>query len=290
MKSIYQMLFEMATGNLSVRLKQTEYKDDLDEFIGVLNMLATALQNTISKSGYVTPFYTYQNLTQLSIELDSKFHIKSFNNDTIKLLNYKHTDLVTLEFNSILAPQSQQVWNKIISEINHDDNNQSTVQLFFLTNQKKVIPSFCTINKHFFSDRFIVNSITTILNDTIGDLGYTRSISPKKTDAVIVQNVHDYILNNLEDQLPTSTQLAKMFGTNEFKLKDGFRNFYKTSIYQFYNNERLKKAHSLIQKSDFPLKEIAYMCGFNSYLNFYKAFKKRYLYSPSELYRESDIE
>lgn len=87
---------------------------------------------------------------------------------------------------------------------------------------------------------------------------------------VIIQKVQDYILNNLEEPLPTTKELSKMFGTNEFTLKENFRNILKTSIYQFYNDERVKKAHFLIQQTAIPLKEISFLCGFNDCCYNYK--------------------
>ena len=110
----------------------------------------------------------------------------------------------------------------------------------------------------------------------------------KQSDGELIQKVLDYIKNHLEEPLPTTKEFSKMFGTNEFTLKDTFRNILKTSIYQYYNEERLKKAHILITETIIPLKEIALICGFNDYTNFYKAFKKRYNYPPSEVKRESN--
>ena len=107
---------------------------------------------------------------------------------------------------------------------------------------------------------------------------------------VIIQKVQDYILNNLEEPLPTTKELSKMFGTNEFTLKENFRNILKTSIYQFYNDERLKKAYFIIKQTAIPLKEISFLCGFNDYTNFFKAFKKKYHYTPSDLNRKNNEE
>ncbi len=108
-----------------------------------------------------------------------------------------------------------------------------------------------------------------------------------QTDAVLLQNIYEYITEHLDEPLPSTKELSKMFGTNEFKLKDSFRHFFKTSIYQFYNDERLKKAHQLIEQTSIPIKEIAFISGFNDYTNFYKAFKKKYGYSPSDLNRKA---
>lgn len=115
---------------------------------------------------------------------------------------------------------------------------------------------------------------------------FTHPILPGNDAATaIIQKVQDYILNHLEEPLPSTKELSSMFGTNEFTLKDNFRKLLKTSIYQFYNDERLKKAHFLIQQTAIPLKEIAFLCGFNDYTNFYKAFRKKYNYTPSDLDR-----
>lgn len=118
---------------------------------------------------------------------------------------------------------------------------------------------------------------------------FTHPILPGNDAAsAIIQKVQDYILNHLEEPLPSTNELSKMFGTNEFTLKESFRNILKTSIYQFYNDERLKKADFLIQQTNISLKEIAFLCGFNEYTNFYKAFKKKYKLSPSDLTRSNN--
>jgi len=94
------------------------------------------------------------------------------------------------------------------------------------------------------------NELATNLNkiaEKLQELGYNN---PNKinipnnsnTEAVnIIQKVQDYILNHLEEPLPTTKELSIMFGTNEFNLKENFRELLKTSIYQYYNDERLKK-------------------------------------------------
>lgn len=108
--------------------------------------------------------------------------------------------------------------------------------------------------------------------------------------ALLIQKVQEYIFNHLEAPLPSTKELSEMFDTNEFTLKESFRNLLKTSIYQYYNDERLKKAMVLIQQTNIPLKQIAFLCGFNDYINFYKAFKKKYNISPREVYRSPQIE
>lgn len=108
----------------------------------------------------------------------------------------------------------------------------------------------------------------------------------KETDSQLIQKVYTYILNNLSEPLPSIKELSKTFNTNPYKLKRTFKRFFNTGIHQFYNEERLKKAHFLITETNLPLKEIAYSCGFNSYLHFYKSFKQKYHYAPTALKRK----
>lgn len=116
---------------------------------------------------------------------------------------------------------------------------------------------------------------------------YVISDKPKEViePSQLIQKVQDYILNHLEEDLPSTKALAQMFGTNEFTLKQNFRTLFKTSVYQYYNDERLKKARLLIEQTKIPLANVALLSGFNNYTNFYKAFKKKYNQSPSDLLR-----
>jgi len=112
------------------------------------------------------------------------------------------------------------------------------------------------------------------------------AVTEQNNPDVLIQKVRDYILSHLDNDLPSSKELAQMFGTNEFTLKRNFRNLLQTSIYQYYNDERLKRAKLLIEQTASNLTVIALLSGFNNYTNFYKAFRKKYNLSPSEIARQ----
>ncbi|WP_338646066.1 helix-turn-helix domain-containing protein [Flavobacterium sp. KS-LB2] len=288
-KAIHQMLFEMATGNLSFRITKTDQNDEIDKLSEILNKLAEQMHDIILRSGYVNPHYSYQNVVQTTFILDDNFIISNFNAHVPDALYYKSEELFQVDFGKFIAPQSFNIWNKKKMEASLDDNYHSTVQLIFITGNNKLSPTFCTISRLRYSNKIIVNSITTILQELLSDEKYViKTASEKQSEAVIMQNLYDYILNHLEEPLPTLKKLAAMFASEEHKLKIGFRKYFNTSVYNFYHLERLKKSHLLIQKTEIPLKEIAFICGFSAYLNFYKAFKKQYGYAPSDLNRPSE--
>jgi AraC-like DNA-binding protein len=287
-RSLYQMLFEMATGNLTFRLKESVHNDELDQLARLINKIAEQMQAAILKSGHVIPYFTYQNVLQLTIVLEKHLIINSFTADVPKILGYHESKLFGMNFTHLVAEQSRGLWEAKKIEAAKDNNFHDTFQLVLLTESRHLIPAFCTVSRLIYSNKLVISSVTTILTDQM-DATQNAAINmhPKQTDAALIQSLYEYILNNLEEPLPTAKELSKLFGTNEFRLKDGFRHFFKTSIYHFYNEERLKKAHFQIQQTNTPIKTIAFACGFNDYTNFYKAFKKRFKYSPTELQRPS---
>jgi AraC-like DNA-binding protein len=288
-KAIYQMLFEMATGNLAYRIIITDQNDDVGKLSEVLNNLARQLHDIILRSGHVNPHYSYQNLIQTTFILDHNFIISNFNTHVPEAFYYKSHELFKADFGKFIAPQSFSIWNEKRIEASLNNNYHSTVQLIFITANNKLLPSFCTISRLHYSDKIVISSITTILQELLSDVTHSIKIAPEKhSEAAVIQNLYDYILNHLEEPLPTLKELAVLFNTNEYKLKLGFRELFKTSIYNFYHEERLKRAHLMIRQTKIPLKEIAIMNGFNTYLNFYKAFRKRFKYTPSDVDRGPD--
>jgi AraC-like DNA-binding protein len=287
-RSIFQMLFEMATGNFTFRVRRSEQNDELDELANVLNMVAAAMRQTIIDAGLIIPHYTYQSLVQTTFVLDDNFIIEGISPNVSVLLGYQPEMLFNIPFSDILSIHCTDHWCQISKEAESDKSYHNTIQLLFISANRQITPSFCTVSRLLYSNKIFISSVTTVLQNALADqVGAQVGHTEKTSDSQLIQDVHDYILNHLEEPLPTSKQLSKIFGTNEFKIKDGFRHFFNTSVYQFYNEERLKKAHLLIQQTNEPLKSIAFSCGYNDYMNFYKAFKKRFGYPPSDLQRDN---
>ena len=196
--------------------------------------------------------------------------------------------------NSIfLTPDSYQKLN-IAKEAFHDYiSSQTMLPLQFLTKDQLIFTADCSIIKLFNRDELILSFVVSVPQNANVSLEpknteeLERHPNSRKADALLIQKVYDYILAHLEEPLPSLKELSKYFGTNEYKLKDGFRHFFKTSIYKFYTVERLKRACLMIQQTTIPLKNIATMNGFTDYPNFSKSFKKQFGISPNEISRNS---
>ncbi|TFD96326.1 AraC family transcriptional regulator [Dysgonomonas capnocytophagoides] len=94
------------------------------------------------------------------------------------------------------------------------------------------------------------------------------------------------ILYNLYQNPPSICRLASMIGSNEFKLKQGFRLLYNNTVYGVLSEYRMEKAKQYLLDTQMPVSEIALQIGFEHQSSFCKAFKRQFLMTPVE-YRNS---
>ena len=291
--AMHQMLFEMARGNFSNRIPLSLYDDELETLVVLVNMVAEEMKESIFHAGYVNPHSTYRFITQTNLVLDHLFFVKSFNPAVLTVLGYESFDLMGHSLEAFLTPDSYQKLN-IVREAFHDNiSSQTMIPLQFLTKDQLIFTADCSITKLFNRDELILSFVVSVPQNANVSLEpknieeLEKHPNSRKADALLIQKVYDYILAHLEEPLPSLKELSKHFGTNEYKLKDGFRHFFKTSIYKFYTVERLKRAYLMIQQSTIPLKNIATMNGFTDYPNFSKSFKKQFGISPNEVVRSA---
>ncbi|WPQ63323.1 AraC family transcriptional regulator [Chitinophaga sancti] len=86
---------------------------------------------------------------------------------------------------------------------------------------------------------------------------------------------------------PTLRQLAKFAGTNEKKLEDIFKTRHGVTVYDFFQNARMRIIYRKLTESDIPLQDLADEFGYTDYSSFSYAVKKRFSYSPRELRKKN---
>ena len=89
------------------------------------------------------------------------------------------------------------------------------------------------------------------------------------------------ILSENMDNPPSLTELSKLVGLNDFKLKKSFKELFGFPVYKFLQQERLNKAHELLENSDHTVQEVAWSVGYESLSSFSNAFIKKFGIRPS---------
>jgi AraC family transcriptional activator of pyochelin receptor len=84
---------------------------------------------------------------------------------------------------------------------------------------------------------------------------------------------------------PSLFQLSRRVGLNDFKLKRGFREEFRNSVFGYVRQLRMEKARSLLEGSDLSVTQVALEAGYNSFGHFAAAFKRSFGILPSQYRR-----
>ena len=77
--------------------------------------------------------------------------------------------------------------------------------------------------------------------------------------------------------------LAKKASMTKLKLSHTFKQVYGASVYNYYQNQRMQKAHELLSTGNFSVKEVGEKLGYTNLSNFTLAFTKQFQTSPKSL-------
>lgn len=81
----------------------------------------------------------------------------------------------------------------------------------------------------------------------------------------------------------TIKELSRKVAMNECYLKKGFKEMYSTTIFDFYQSQRMEHAKYLLYEKGLSVTEVSLMLGYSSISHFSTAFKKHTGLKPCEL-------
>lgn len=89
----------------------------------------------------------------------------------------------------------------------------------------------------------------------------------------------------LNTTLPSVATIARELAMSESSFKRNFREYYKMSVYEYYLQLKMERALMLLEDRAIPIKEIAYLVGYDKPGNFIRVFKKYFHDSPGNMQR-----
>ena len=81
----------------------------------------------------------------------------------------------------------------------------------------------------------------------------------------------------------TIKELSRKVAMNECYLKKGFKEMFGTTIFDFYQGQRMEHARYLLYEKGLSVTEVSLMLGYSSISHFSTAFKKHTGLKPCEL-------
>ena len=134
---------------------------------------------------------------------------------------------------------------------------------------------------------FIQSKVLEILSYEFVDLFEQTSFNDERIkfssyDIKALYKAKEIIINNLMES-PSIVELSKMVRLNSFKLKYGFKNFFKTTPRSFLIENRMIKAKKLLEESELNISEIANEVGYKQSHNLTSSFLKYYGVTPKDI-------
>jgi AraC family transcriptional activator of pyochelin receptor len=119
--------------------------------------------------------------------------------------------------------------------------------------------------------------------ESFNKLLYKKSLYIKNDyDKERILFARDYLIKHIE-RPPTLTQLSKIAGINEYKLKRGFKETFNQTAFEYLSDVRLETAKNDLLDKTKSITEIAFELGYSSLQHFSAAFKKKFGVAPSKV-------
>ncbi|MHA7943586.1 helix-turn-helix transcriptional regulator [Formosa sp. 3Alg 14/1] len=294
LENIYAQLFEIANGNFSFQIERTDNNDELEAMSALVNLVTEEIKDSFLHEGYINFRNTYQHTTQFTLVLDEHFKIIEIYEDSNTYLGYEMSELLEKPIESLLTTNSTKTWHTIKCKL----NSKKIVSLSFKTKQDLIFKAQCYLIR--FQNNSVLKKLTLLTSFDLVQRKYANTlkidlfnVQPNKQsgskhvltkqDIDNIRLVGKYIIDHLENELPTLKDMAHTFGINEFKLKKGFKQLYGMTVFKFLKTERLKKGHILVKHTNMSFKEIARTVGFKTASHFSREFFNHYNYRPKTL-------
>lgn len=97
-----------------------------------------------------------------------------------------------------------------------------------------------------------------------------------------VARAREILLQKIGEPI-TIKQLSRKVAMNECYLKKGFKEMYGTTIFEFYQNQRMQHAKYLLYEKGISVTDVSSQLGYSSISHFSTAFKKHTGLKPCEL-------
>ncbi|HMP92318.1 MAG TPA: AraC family transcriptional regulator [Phnomibacter sp.] len=170
--------------------------------------------------------------------------------------------------------------------------NQSINHLIPLCNKNRVILSSLFNHKYtgsleniFLNSQIqflLVYSLDCLFGEGDRDKVYQCKFLEDERGRDTIVKAREILLQHIGDPI-TIKELARKVATNECYLKKGFKEMFGTTIFDFYQSQRMEHAKYLLYEKGLSVTDVSALLGYSSISHFSTAFKKHTGLKPCEL-------
>lgn len=112
--------------------------------------------------------------------------------------------------------------------------------------------------------------------------GFSCKFLANDLDREKILNAREVLLQHIGDPI-TIKELSRKVAINECYLKKGFKEIFGTTIFDFYQQQRMEHAKYLLYEKGLSVTDVSALLGYSSISHFSTAFKKHTGLKPCEL-------
>ncbi len=127
----------------------------------------------------------------------------------------------------------------------------------------------------------LLYSLNCMLGEKELDLVNCKFLA-NEADREKIINAREILIRHIGEPI-TIRELSRKVAINECYLKKGFKEMFGTTIFDFYQGQRMEHARYLLYEKGLSVTEVSLMLGYSSISHFSTAFKKHTGLKPCEL-------
>ena len=231
------------------------------------------------------PENSYLQLSFCTVALKPAVEKKhSFVNDTLDVFHFHFTSLFLNQFvqnvkltnrkDEVLAFRYPHSFNRVLPVCNRKRN----VLQNLLDNDYKGAMQNVFVNAKV--HELLLYSIDCLADER--EEGFTCRFLADERGRDCIYHARDILLQRIGEPI-TIKELSRKVAINECYLKKGFKEIFGTTIFDFYQQQRMEHAKYLLYEKGLSVTDVSGLLGYSSISHFSSAFKKHTGLKPCEL-------
>lgn len=207
--------------------------------------------------------------------------------ESIDVLSFRFSTVHLSQFVK-LGKQSNSLTNDVL-QFSHQS---SFSKIFSLCSKTRMVLE-ALLNHHSYTDsleNIYINAQTQMLllytlECMVGDRDtdtFQCKFLANEADREKIIKAREILLQHIGEPI-TIKELSRKVAINECYLKKGFKELFGTTIFDFYQSQRMEHARYLLYEKGLSVTEVSIMLGYSSISHFSTAFKKHTGLKPCEL-------
>lgn len=185
---------------------------------------------------------------------------------------------------STLPIDEQEIFSEFLPELINPKEDFVEGPSFYMTPdmQKAVYKIMSTPYKGIARQMFLKSQVNELLSHFFAFLGTDKNERLTNDDKSKLFLAKEIMEQNICSP-PSLSELSKLIGLNNNKLKKNFKELFGVPVFKFLQEERLNKAYEMLSTSSEGVQDVAWHVGYDSLSSFSNAFQSKFGVRPNEI-------